>query len=115
MDRPVHSPIVAKAVNCVELGFRKRPDIGQPGAPSRERSWYGIAVGPPDQRPAPRRLLDLAAEVVSVIGLEESAHDPGSLPLARDERRGFRRRVNTWRIVRRPPSTQGLVAEVDSS
>jgi hypothetical protein len=47
--------------------------------PRAKLAWIASLI--PDQRPAPRQLLNLAAEVASVIGIDDSAVEPDQLRL----------------------------------
>jgi|GEM_PF-4459099 len=91
----------------VELDSVNDLDTVSLARPRAKLAWIASLLS--DQRPAPRRLLDLAAEVVSVIGLEESAGDP-------DHSRLLATSAAVSAVVEyledpAATSTQGLVAE----
>jgi hypothetical protein len=90
-----------------ELDSASGMDTVSLARPRAKLAWIASLL--PDQRPAPRRLLDLAAEVVSAIGLDDRAIEPDHQSLVAT--RAAVTAVEEYLRDPAAPSTQGVLAE----
>jgi hypothetical protein len=100
---------ILELLHGVRLELDSANDVDTVGLarPRAKLAWIASLIS--EQRPAPRRLLDLAAEVASAIGLDASAGEP-------DHHRLVATRAAVSAVVeylKNPAAshTEGLVAE----